>query len=847
MDESNPKKHLKVRGRHRRILLLALSEGMGTVSSLASKSGLRVPHVSVELKKMRADGLVDSTSTPGTRGARISLTQKGHFTLESDELARIPLGPFRTIVDEQYQILDVLGNDVLLMVTRKPPSPLIYLPTIDGRNVLAETRERNVRYYDSNSFDRIASPRGSNLENIENWDRSGFGLVRTRLVDSESSDRLIIGRWFNSSLETQSENKIKEPVPGTWYLGSIGRSGTEVIVSNPVVCTSTSIEIAGQLMKNSSNNSLIMGRQVIISAPLGPIPRIVLEEWIELIHPRLRPIARRSRLQLLNSWINGGRVSRPSRLPDVTVRRFREDWGNRDFLDADSPFPKSIVTDGLGPLAIKSVILSIINHQLVEWLSLDLPEPIGESLSRRLHRYDRIRLLIAPWSSENDSGMAILQADEVHDLPFLRFTESNGRSLPVYIGESTKSNIAIPTGWKIPEGPEDLKQLSGSFSKIDRPEENDDGNALLLFACSIFPDGDEIFANKIESIHPLASWISSEPSNRVERWVRIANRVPIHWSMLNPPNLTPLDRIVDLWGIVPQKWMELFNDSVSERIIKQLDNRAIIRKLAMYASNSEIRGWAAGRLLSIVHWMAPSETEELVRWGVNAWLENPPSRCADSLEGVLHLMNIHPHVRQGDFDEMSERIRRLAWSLPETHDLHLWIILSEWNERSTQPTIDNQMLFVKHLPWRWWRTHSAEMLTMMTENSDARRIILDNPLPWPAIVLRPEKEMAILPFGFDGRYPSLRLTLADRLRRFLSLETSQSKVIDCITDIIESLDDLREDQSPRTGRTHRHVGWLTRPLESWPPFHRLTDSDGDPEITLAIGERLGNSISHNSR
>ena len=847
MDESKPKKHLKVRGRHRRILLLTLSEGTGTVSYLALKSGLRVPHVSVELKKMREEGLVDSTSTSGTRGARISLTQKGHSILESDELSRIPLIPFRTIVDEQYQILDVLGNEVLLMVTRKAPSPLIYLPTIDGRNVLAETRERNVRYYDSNSFDRIASPRGSNLENIENWDRSGFGLVRTRLIDRDSSDRLIIGRWFNSSLETQPEKIPIEPLPGTWHLGSIGRSGAEVIVSSPVVCTSTSIEIAGQLMKNSSNNSLLIGRQAIISAPLGPIPRIVLEEWIELIHPRLRPIARRSRLQLLNSWINGGRVSRPSRLPDITVRRFREDWGNRNFLDTDASLPKSIATDGLGPLAIKSLILSIMNHQLVDWLSLELPEPVGESLTRRLHRYDRIRLLIAPWSSVNDSGMAILQADEVHDLPFLRFTETNGRSLPVYIGKSTKSNIVIPKGWKIPEGPDELNQLSTILPKIERPKGNDDENELLLFACSIFPQGDEIFANRIESIHPLASWISSEPSGRVERWVRIAKRIPIHWSILNPPNLTPLDRIVDLWGIVPQMWMDLFNDNVSERIIRQMNSRAIIRKLAMYASNSEIRSWAAGRLLSIVHWMAPTETEELVRWGVNAWLENPPSRCADSLEGVLHLMNIHPNVRQGDFDEMSERIRRLAWSLPENHDLHLWILLSEWNERNTQPSIENQMLFVRHLPWRWWRTHSAEMLTMMTENSDARRIILDNPLPWPAIVLRPEGEIATLPFGFDGIYPSLRLTLADRLRRFLSLETSETKIIDCMTDIIESLDDLRENQAPRTGKTHHHVGWLTRPLETWPPFHRLYDSDGDPEVTLAIGERLGNIISHGSR
>ena len=61
MSNSLPVIPRKVRGRHRRILLLTLSEGSGTVSSIALKSGLRVPHVSVELKRMREDGPVSYT------------------------------------------------------------------------------------------------------------------------------------------------------------------------------------------------------------------------------------------------------------------------------------------------------------------------------------------------------------------------------------------------------------------------------------------------------------------------------------------------------------------------------------------------------------------------------------------------------------------------------------------------------------------------------------------------------------------------------------------------------------------------------------------------------------------
>ena len=285
--------------------------------------------------------------------------------------------------------------------------------------------------------------------------------------------------------------------------------------------------------------------------------------------------------------------------------------------------------------------------------------------------------------------------------------------------------------------------------------------------------------------------------------------------------------------------MDEFDESVSNRIIYDDNTRSKLKKLSMYANNSEIRGWAAGRLLSVAHWLISDETRELVRWGINSWIENPPLRCADSLDGVLYLMQKHPEIRKGNIEEISERLRRLAWSLPENHDLHLWILLSEWNERGTMPAIQNQILFVKYLPWRWWRSHSADMLTMMTEHSDARRTILQNPLPWPAIVLRPEGEKAPLPFGFDGIHPKMRLSLADRLRRFVSMEISETDSLNSIIDIIDSLDDLRDGNSPRNGKTHRYVGWLTRPVHEWPPYHRLVEESGDTSITLAIGERLG--------
>ena len=85
----------------------------------------------------------------------------------------------------------------------------------------------------------------------------------------------------------------------------------------------------------------------------------------------------------------------------------------------------------------------------------------------------------------------------------------------------------------------------------------------------------------------------------------------------------------------------------------------------------------------------------------------------------------------------------------------------------------------------------------------------------------------------------MRLSLADRLRRFVSMEPSENKSSDSIIDVIDSLDDLRDGKSPRNGKTHRYVGWLTRPVHEWPPMNRLGEESEDTSITLAIGERLG--------
>ena len=79
---------IRIRSKHRRRVLGRLTEGGATVSELANDVGLRVPHASAELKRLRNDGLVSSDQSEGSRGASMHLTQSGWEAIRSDELSR---------------------------------------------------------------------------------------------------------------------------------------------------------------------------------------------------------------------------------------------------------------------------------------------------------------------------------------------------------------------------------------------------------------------------------------------------------------------------------------------------------------------------------------------------------------------------------------------------------------------------------------------------------------------------------------------------------------------------------------------------------------------------------------
>ena len=78
---------VKIRSRNKRRILRCLAESSSTVSEVANATGIRVPHASAEIRRLRNDSLLDSDLPSGSRGGRLHLTENGWEALKSDELA----------------------------------------------------------------------------------------------------------------------------------------------------------------------------------------------------------------------------------------------------------------------------------------------------------------------------------------------------------------------------------------------------------------------------------------------------------------------------------------------------------------------------------------------------------------------------------------------------------------------------------------------------------------------------------------------------------------------------------------------------------------------------------------
>ena len=139
----------RIRSKHRRRLISRLAQGDATVSELASDSGLRVPHASAEIRRMRDEELVSSDLPPGSRGSKNRLTEKGWWAIEQDEWSKL------LDLDEIPQSKDsccILSRDesnLTLCFLSPPIEPMVQIPNRQmppSSDSMASTRNQGVSW-----------------------------------------------------------------------------------------------------------------------------------------------------------------------------------------------------------------------------------------------------------------------------------------------------------------------------------------------------------------------------------------------------------------------------------------------------------------------------------------------------------------------------------------------------------------------------------------------------------------------------------------------------------------------------------------------------------------------------
>ena len=164
--------NVRIRSGYQRRILDWLADGGGTVSDISEQLELRMPHVSLALRKLRESGDVVREDQSGIRGAVHRMTSAGSDRLQQDSLYRIKKYIKLIPSNGEMILLSRDGSTLLLGYVNGPQSPLIQLPedanSLDsspngdsngnrgGRWAIA--RGNGIRWYDIESLQPVEPP-----------------------------------------------------------------------------------------------------------------------------------------------------------------------------------------------------------------------------------------------------------------------------------------------------------------------------------------------------------------------------------------------------------------------------------------------------------------------------------------------------------------------------------------------------------------------------------------------------------------------------------------------------------------------------------------------------------------
>ncbi len=832
----------KIRSMHRRRLLNRLTEGGGTVSVLAREVGLRVPHASAELRRMRNDGLVASDLSAGSRGARIHLTESGWESVRDDELARateaLPLPDDTSMCcllarDGPNLLLGVMEptDSPLLLIPDRPPSPVGDDSSSTGSDGVpwswAVLRERNPRWFDLSSMEvKPAPPPSSDPESIAAYagERTVIGIIRARLLDSERPVAIAPGQWFGTP-----SFRPAPPLPessyhrGQWVLGACHELSPHVRPKDPIAAVMEERLPRTMLLRTARANSLVIADLGGLDAEGDAYPLSALDFWIERAHPRLTDAERRKRVQALRDRVS---ATRRVRTDDSTWRRFRRDWGESVFTD-DEDAIRILDLRGLGGSSAEALVRWALNDEERPPMVLEVSDDLPDDLVSSIISHSNLRLALLERDTPAFASLDRLVADPLRPLPWLQLSTRGGRILPVRLMDPMQIPMFIALD---DPGPSPWASLG---IELDEPAELDEGHlSVINSAISQHPNGSEEWANQMEARYPIAAWIASPPRTRWPRWQRLRDRLSSEWLVLMDLDNLPLERLSEVAEEAPDSVLVEFSSKLTMKFREDPETALRTRPATDPKDASRGAAWVASQLLSNAPWLLEHMHADLLRWSLEAWLSHPPLHSLQALEGVAWL---YSSGRNDDasFRPILEGIRSRGREMPKGHDLNTWARLVDRVLEGSELDLEELERTASVLPTGWWAPISPEILVILLREEESTDWLILNPLPWSAAVLRPVGEECQAPglrsYTHPGCDPEIHSLLIRRLRGRREREGLPDSAAPLL-DLMEALDAINEGRAPRPGRTHPLSGWLAQPVEKWPEFSASVALDGDAEI-----------------
>ncbi len=846
----------RIRSGVRRRILERLSEGRATVTQISSSANLRLPHTSAELKRLRKEGLVFSDDETGSRGACLALSARGWDTLRVDEIARIQhLSVEQPPVGALGRLIAVSKNNLLIAFVGRPHDGPIAIPnrpldstsqhSADDVWTWIEPRERKPRWVSSETYLPVSPPsREIDPSNIAAWggESQVIGLQRFRLIDNSQTLQLASGSWFGE-LEEPRQAILPDHISedGLWRLGSLAIEGPVLRLDSPLLALDLDRMSREALLGAASPNAITFAPRGKFEKSTRSIPFEVLEDWMEIAHPRLRSSERIERFRLLREALTDSIKSRRRKVDDTTWRRFRKHWGDTTWSTEPLSMGDWIDTGSLSNQAEKSLIEWALSQSGFDLVVEARPSTHVVFASSRLPENVRL-LLSSQW--QNPPTANCIQPHSVLPSMWASLSLLEGLTVPVNLLPATSTETLFDEIiWVAPTNAtevESAKQALGGKSEgspIPNMQPDENKGRLLRAAVLTYPLGDSEWANQMEAQHPLIAWIASTPADRWSRWERIGVILGEKWIGLLKSEDIPNEALSKAALNTSSKWHQVLIEDVRNRIRVDSEMAHELRHSSESASPQEA-AWVAHILLSEVAWLTAEIQTDLATWGIDRFLEDPPARCSAVIAGLDWLANQFPERMVSESEDWRLQARSIGYSKPQDHDLHLWAILDDWYVTGTRPHSTIMALIVERLPEEWWAPVSEIILTALSDDPIGIQLLAKMDIAWPALILRPIGELHRIPGDTSTQHGGVRRTLLTRLERLTEHNEWSEELLgsQMIHDLGDALRAGRDFTTPTFGRTHPMVGWLAIPTHRWPSTEIIQKTAGDARISARLAK-----------